>query len=361
MWSGREAGSSEPVVPTIYAGSKSVTTTSPGAASQPGLPLLPVPMLPVRERRPAGGGPVLFTSGHHFAMAGHSDPGVLAQAATVPLSVIVQVTKRCDFGCVFCSETLQMTDPTLEQLDIFRANLAGVQRVFLSGGEPLLRRDLVEVVEMYREFIIGLPTNATRGMELAARLAGKVAFVNIGFDGPRATFARVRGDYDKVLRGVKALASAGLPLSLSAVVLRSTVHALPYLCQIADVLDAGKVKLILPLRKGNALGLAEREFITAEEAGEAFSRLTELRAIHDWRPAVRLTPWTAATEGHMIVIEPNGNAQAWPVYDQPDLFLGLGNLLDEPITAIWDRYPYKANHYAKYLGRSILAAARGGS
>ena len=39
-------------------------------------------------------------------------------------------------------------------------------------------------------------------------------------------------------------------------VLRSTVHALPYLCQIADVLDAGKVKLILPLRKGNALGLA---------------------------------------------------------------------------------------------------------
>ena len=30
-------------------------------------------------------------------------------------------------------------------------------------------------------------------------LAGKVAFVNIGFDGPRATFSRVRGDYDKVM------------------------------------------------------------------------------------------------------------------------------------------------------------------
>jgi len=60
----------------------------------------------------------------------------------------------------------------------------------------------------------------------------------------------------------------------------------------------------------------------------------------------------------MIVIEPNGNAQAWPVYDQPDLFLRLGNILDEPITALWQRYPYKLNHYAKYLGASILTHDR---
>jgi MoaA/NifB/PqqE/SkfB family radical SAM enzyme len=103
-----------------------------------------------------------------------------------------------------------------------------------------------------------------------------VAFVNIGFDGPRATFGRVRGDYDKAMTGVRAFLQAGLPVSLSAVVLRSTVHALPYLYQIADVLDAGKLKLILPLRKGNALGLPEREFITVDEAHDAFSRLTEV-------------------------------------------------------------------------------------
>ncbi len=327
-------------------------------AAPPPLALLPVPALPPPGRSHDPGGPVGFTAGHHFTVAAGSDPAALAEAAAAPLSVIVQVTKRCDFNCGFCSETLQMADPTLEQLDTIRANLAGVGRVFLSGGEPLLRRDLPEIVDMFSPFIIGLPTNATRGLVMAPRLAGKVDFVNIGFDGPRATFSRVRGDYDKAMTGVRALIAAGLPVSLSAVVLRSTVHALPYLYQIADVLDAGKLKLILPLRKGNALGLAEREFITVEEAQEAFARLTELRAVHDWRPAVRMTPWTEATEGHMIVVEPNGNAQAWPVYDQPDLFLTLGNLLQEPVTAIWDRYPYKANHYAKYLGASIYTATR---
>jgi MoaA/NifB/PqqE/SkfB family radical SAM enzyme len=331
-------------------------TISPSASAGP--TLLPVPTVPAREARPSGGDPVAFTAGHHFAVSGEARPAALAEAATAPLSVILQVTKRCDFDCVFCSETLRMNDPTLEQLDVIRGNLAGVQRVFLSGGEPLLRRDLPDITDMYAGFILGLPTNATRGLVMAPKLAGKVAFVNIGFDGPRASFTRVRGDYDKVISGVRAFQQAGLPISLSAVVLRSTLHGLPYLYQIADVLDAGKLKLILPLRKGNALGLADREFITVEEARGQFDRLAELRTVHDWRPAVRMTPWTPETEGHMIVIEPDGSAQAWPVYDRPDLFLPLGNLLEEPVTAVWDRYPYKTNHYAKYLGHSIYTAAR---
>src|SRR3984885_771562 len=295
-----------------------MTSSSPAGS---GLTSLPVPQVPAPGPQP-GGGPVAFTAGHHFTLSGETDAAALAGAATVPLSVILQVTKRCDFGCVFCSETLLMGDPTLAQLDTIRGNLAGVQRVFLSGGEPLLRRDLPEITDMYSGFILGLPTNATRGLVMAPQLAGKVAFVNVGFDGPRAVFSRVRADgdkYDKVIAGIRAFQQAGLPVSLSAVVLRSTLHGLPYLCQIADVLDAGKLKLILPLRKGNALGLADREFITVEEARDAFDRLTELRTTHDWRPALRLTPWTEATEGHMIVVEPNGDAQAWPVYDQPDL------------------------------------------
>jgi hypothetical protein len=60
----------------------------------------------------------------------------------------------------------------------------------------------------------------------------------------------------------------------------------------------------------------------------------------------------------MIVIEPNGSAGAWPVYDRDDLVMPLGNILQEPITEIWKRYPFKANHFAKYLGTSILTCDR---
>ncbi|WP_256789606.1 radical SAM protein [Frankia sp. AvcI1] len=304
--------------------------------------------------------PVVFTDGHHFNLAASSDLETVASEAAGPLSVILQVTKRCNFDCSFCSETLQEPDPTLAALERMRDNLAGVPRVFLSGGEPLLRRDIADIVDMFTGTVIGLPTNATRGLQHARDLAGKVTFVNVGLEGPRATTNRVRGDYDKVMEGVRAFQDAGLPLSLSAVVYRSTLTALPFTLQIADVLDAGKLKLILPLRKGNALDLADHEFLTVQEATAAFERLVELRTAHDWRPALRLTAWTADTEGHMIVVSPRGLASAWPVYDAPDLLEPLGNLLDESITEIWARYRFKRNHYAKYLGRSIHTASRTG-
>lgn len=304
-------------------------------------------------------GPVSFTDGHHFALAGDTDLDSLVEAARAPLSVIVQVTKRCNFDCSFCSETLQLPDPTLDELDRMRGNLAGVQRVFLSGGEPLLRADFGDVVDMYHEdFIVAVPTNATRGLQHARAMAGKVAFVNVGLEGPRATTNRVRGDYDQIMAGVRAFLDVGLPISLSAVVYRSTLHALPFTCQIADVLGAGKVKMILPLRKGNALELDEHEFISGEEAAQTFDRLCELRSVHGWSPALRMTAWTPDTEGHMVVVEPTGQANAWPVYDAPDLFESLGNVLEEPVTAIWARYRFKRNHFAKYLGASIHALAR---
>lgn len=316
-----------------------------------GLPAYP-PSRPVPSTAP-----VAFTAGHHFRTTGGASVEELVAAAAVPLSVILQVTKRCNFDCSFCSETLQLPDPSLDQLDAIRGNLAGVQRVFLSGGEPLLRKDFGDVVDMYGEFILGIPTNATRGRQHASRLAGKVAFVNVGLEGPRATTNRVRGDYDQVMAGVRAFMEAGIPVSLSAVVYRSTLHALPFTFQIADVLNAGKLKLILPLRKGNALNLGENEFITLEEAAQCFDRLLDSRANHGWRPALRMTTWTPETEGHMIVVEPNGSANAWPVYDQPDLFEPLGNLFEQPITAIWQRYRFKVNHFAKYLGKSIRTVA----
>ncbi|MDG4797186.1 radical SAM protein [Micromonospora sp. WMMD1082] len=311
---------------------------------------------------PQATGPVAFTAGHHFAVTGTASIEELTEAATVPLSVILQITKRCNFDCSFCSETLQLPDPTLAELDTIRANLAGVGRVFLSGGEPLLRRDFGEIVDMYsQDFILGIPTNATRGLQHAKSMVGKVAFVNVGLEGPRATTNRVRGDYDQVMSGVRAFMDAGLSLSLSAVVYRSTLHALPFTYQIADVIGAGKLKLILPLRKGNALGLEANEFISIDEAGRAFDRLMEARSMHDWRPALRMTCWTPETEGHMILVEVTGKASAWPVYDAPDLLEPLGNVLTEPVTEIWKRYRFKRNHFAKYLGKSIRTAANAGT
>jgi len=135
--------------------------------------LLGMPEVRVLNGRQSEGTVTFAGTSHHFTVAGAADVEGLAAAAIAPLSVILQVTKQCNFDCNFCSETLQLPDPTLAELDEIRANLAGVRRVFLSGGEPLLRRDFIDIVEMYSEFIIGVPTNATRGVRLPSSWPGR--------------------------------------------------------------------------------------------------------------------------------------------------------------------------------------------
>lgn len=116
-----------------------------------------MPALPAAASRATDTEGLSFTSGHHFQVASGTDPQEVIAAAVRPLSVILQVTKRCDFDCSFCSETLQLPDPTIDQLSRMRDNLAGVPRVFLSGGEPLMRRDFSEVVDLFTgQHIIGV-------------------------------------------------------------------------------------------------------------------------------------------------------------------------------------------------------------
>jgi len=272
-----------------------------------------------------------------------------------PLSVIIQITRRCDLSCVFCSETERMPDATIEDLIKIKNNLKGVSRVYLSGGEPLLRNDLQDILKIfYKDFIIGLPTNALKVDKKSALFIEKyVDFVTVGLDGPRSVTNRVRGDYDGIIKGINILKSKEIPLALCAVVLSSSKKSVPYACQIADVLGAKKIKLILPILKGNALKLPKSEYLNIEEAEKLFRQIKELKKKFDWKVKITMTTWKREVEGYSILVYPNGDTYAWPVYDKKDKVLFLGNLTKESIKSIWQKYPFKLNHLNKYLGRSI--------
>ena len=283
-----------------------------------------------------------------------ADPSVNFADATKPLSVILQVTRHCNFDCIFCSETESMPDPTLDQLAIMKRNLYGVPRVAVSGGEPLIRNDIEPVLDLFHDgHIVALATNGSIQNKLVPKLHNVVDFVNIGFEGPRAIISKMRADYDTIIAGIRAFEALGIPLSLTCVILRSTVDSVPYTCQMGELLNARKIKLILPIPKGNAVHLPDSEYLSEDEAQSLFSTLCSLKDKFDWRMKITLTTWTKDVEGYSLLVYPDGETHAWPVYDQPEKVLRLGNLLQETIHDIWQRYPYKENHYRKYLGQSI--------
>lgn len=59
-----------------------------------------------------------------------------------PLTVTLQITRRCNLQCPYCSESEFISDPTLKEIEKMIKNLKGVNRIIISGGEPTLRKDL---------------------------------------------------------------------------------------------------------------------------------------------------------------------------------------------------------------------------
>ena len=147
----------------------------------------------------------------------------------------ISITDRCNLRCVYCMDEDMEFHPR-EQLLSFEelervarvARDLGVTSIRLTGGEPLVRRGVVDLVARLGALgfeDIALTTNATRLRPLAAPLkAAGLTRVNISCDSLRAErFATIRrrGDLATVLAGMDAAEAAGLaPLKVNVVLLR---------------------------------------------------------------------------------------------------------------------------------------------
>jgi cyclic pyranopterin phosphate synthase len=161
-------------------------------------------------------------------------PGTPAVPRIPPRSVRLSLTDRCDLACVYCRP--HRHDGYLEKRLDLQAWLAmvdglvraGVRRVRLTGGEPLLHKDVVEVVRALATLPIddiALTTNATRLRALAVPLreAG-LHRINVSLDtlDPERFHRMTRGGkLAEVIDGIDAALAAGFSaMKLNAVVVR---------------------------------------------------------------------------------------------------------------------------------------------
>ena len=150
----------------------------------------------------------------------------------------VSVTDRCDFRCVYCmAENMSFLPKTeilsLEELDrLCSAFVArGVRKLRLTGGEPLVRRGIMTLVNSLSRHLrtgaldeLTLTTNGSQLAKYAAELkAHGVHRINVSLDtlDPEKFRAITRwGDLTQVLAGIDAAQSAGLKVKINTVALK---------------------------------------------------------------------------------------------------------------------------------------------
>ena len=158
----------------------------------------------------------------------------------------VSVTDRCDFRCVYCMAENMTFLPrqdllTLEELDrVCSAFIAqGVKKLRLTGGEPLVRKGIMTLVESLSRHLksgaleeLTLTTNGSQLAKYASELAlHGVKRINVSVDTLNAEkFKEITrwGDLAKVLDGIKAAQDAGLQVKINAVALKGVnEHEIP--------------------------------------------------------------------------------------------------------------------------------------
>ena len=149
----------------------------------------------------------------------------------------LSVTDRCDLRCSYCMPERMQFLPRKEVLsleELYKLSLGfiarGVSKIRITGGEPLVRRDIVELFQaLGRKIGDGLDelTLTTNGTQLAdhsdALYAAGVRRINVSLDTlDREKFAQLsrRDALPQVLEGIRAAKEAGLSVKINAVALK---------------------------------------------------------------------------------------------------------------------------------------------
>lgn len=210
--------------------------------------------------------------------------------------VLFAPTSRCNSRCVSCDwwRSDGKSDLDLDEIRTVADTLTrfGTRVVVLTGGEPLVRSDVMEVADLFRAKGMRLQL-LTSGLALeryAAPIAERFESVTISLDGHTpALYREIRGvdGLGAVEAGVRKLRSIAPRIELRA---RSTIHRANFRF-LPDLID-----------KALAMGLDQISFLTADVTSDAFNRKAGL-PLADQDASSRLTLSAAETNEMAAVVE----------------------------------------------------------
>jgi MoaA/NifB/PqqE/SkfB family radical SAM enzyme len=206
-----------------------------------------------------------------------------------PIAVAWLITGRCNILCDYCKWKQERSSSELDTATvkdmIDQMYRAGVQLVSFTGGEPLVRKDMGEIIRHVKSYGMVCKLNSN-GVMVPRRLDDlrPLDLLQISVDGPPSVMNRLRGEgtSEKAARAIKAAQGEGIRVQLIACLTRDNV------ARLDEVLDYG-----LELGVGFCFQVLTTKYLTDNEVANsvpekadltnALERLLELKESRDPR------------------------------------------------------------------------------
>jgi pyrroloquinoline quinone biosynthesis protein E len=277
-----------------------------------------------------------------------------------PFGLLAELTYRCPLACPYCSNPLDLAGyrdelTTAEWLRVLdEARELGVLQCHLSGGEPLLRRDLVELVRRATE--LGLYTNlVTSAVGLSRPRAEELrgagldhVQISIQADEPGAS-DRIAGtpSFARKIEAARIVKELDWPLTVNVVLHRQNIDGLADIVGLAEELHADRVELANTQYYGWALRNRAALLPTAEQLDRAEAvvraaakrlagRMDVVYVLPDYYeryPKPCMGGWAT----RQLTVAPNGDALPCPAAQT--LPLPRANVREDSLERIWTESP----------------------
>jgi pyrroloquinoline quinone biosynthesis protein E len=290
-----------------------------------------------------------------------------------PLGLLAELTHRCPLHCPYCSNPLELVsrDAELSTEDwtsvLSQARELGVLQVHMSGGEPLARPDLPELVAhasslgCYVNLVTsGLGLTAARLDDLVSRGLAHVQLSAQGATRERSDLLAGARAFDHKLAAAALVKEAGLPLSLNVVLHRRNHDQLAGIIELAERMGADRLELAntqyygWALRNRAALMPTPEQLVAAEPiVRAAVSRLRGTMEIvyvvadyYEPYPKPCMYGWGA----RQLTIAPDGTVLPCPAASAIST-LRLSSVRDTPLAEIW----YRSESFNAYRGEDWMS------
>ncbi len=208
-----------------------------------------------------------------------------------PLRLIAwEVTRSCNLACKHCRAEAHLdpypgelsTKQAKELIDTFPST--GSPIIIFTGGEPLMRPDIFELVTHAKEKglrCVMAPNGTLITPETARKMKESgISRCSISIDGAEAsahdTFRGVPGAFDAAMRGIEYLKAEGIEFQINSTVTKSNLSRFKDIFSLAESLGAAAWHIFLLVPMGRAAEIAE-EVITAEEYEEVLNWFYDFR------------------------------------------------------------------------------------
>ncbi|MEU5031852.1 radical SAM protein [Streptomyces milbemycinicus] len=274
-----------------------------------------------------------FTVDGRFAGAVHDDLDVPPDHLTGPLAVHLEVIASCNLGCTHCfAGDLPRREKrlSLEEIDRLFAEMArlGAFRLGLTGGEPLLRKDIFQIVDLALAHGLA-PCITTNGLLITEEIAkefGKreLVWLNVSLEGATAeTNDRVRGPgtFAKVLDRLAVLRKHAR-FTLAFTIMRTNLDEIDACAELAHEVGADTA-VFRPLYP---VGVAERNQELMPSFADYTEALNGLSRLGGPSPGNPASPGDSVALHHIDPFSPHSRQETQSVIHQ-NYGCGAGNLV----------------------------------